>query len=145
MSFSMLVWTSREFSITGGRLSRTGLPMGLGQRTLSGNAEVAAACRRLSPPAAAAIMELVADCKNFLRPRGPKFILEHELDACLEREGSAAGSDFCDRAEAVDPDSWHGGSGEWRAGLSRRARHYTITTSWWSRYEVGSATCQGDC
>ena len=123
MSLSRLVWTSREFSMTGGRLSRTGLPMGLGQRTFSRDAEVAAACGRLSPPAAAAIMELVADCRNCLRPRGPKFILEHELDARLEREGSAARRDLCDRAEAVYPDAWHGGGGERRAGLSRWARH----------------------
>src|SRR6202034_2700636 len=85
-TLSTLVWTSREFSMTGGRLSRTGLPMGLGQRTFSGDAEDAAACRRLLPPAAAAIIELVALCKNCRRPRGPKFMLEHELDACLGRE-----------------------------------------------------------
>ena len=75
--------------------------MGLGHGTFLRDAEDAAACRRLSPPAAAAITELVADCKNCLRPRGPKFILEHELDACLEREGCAAGRDLGDRAEAV--------------------------------------------
>src|SRR5580658_5513438 len=122
-TLSTLVWTSREFSITGGRLSRTGLPMGLGQRTFSRDAEVAAACRRLSPPAAAAIMELVAVCKNCLRPRGPKFILEHELDACLEREGSATGSDLCDRAEAVYSDLGHGGGGERRASESDWTGH----------------------
>src|ERR1700723_2227591 len=122
-TLSTLVWTSREFSITGGRLSRTGLPMGLGQRTFSRDAEVAAACRRLSPPAAAAIMELVAVCKNCLRPRGPKFILEHELDACLEREGCAAGRYLCDRAEAVLPDARHGGGGERRASQTCGARH----------------------
>src|SRR5580658_7256099 len=111
--------------MTGGRLSSTGLPMGLGQRTClrSADAVEAAACRRLSPPAAAAIMELVAVCKNCLRPRGPKFILEYELDACLERERCAAGSDFCDRAEAVLPDSRHGGGGERRASHTCGARH----------------------
>src|SRR5580704_9998306 len=100
----------------GGRLSRTGLPIGLGQRNFSRDEGEAAACRRLSPPAAAAIMELVADWRNCRRPRGPKFMLEDELDACLERERCAAGRDLRNCTEAVLADARHGGSGERRAG-----------------------------
>src|SRR5580698_184606 len=55
-------------------------------------------------------------------PGGPSSS-EYELDACLECERRAAGSDFCDRPEAVLPDAWHGGGGERRASESEWARH----------------------
>ena len=118
--------------------------MGLGQRTFSREAEVAAACRRVSPPAAAAIMEPVADCRNRLRPRGPKFILKHELDACLERERRAAGRNLCDRAEAVHADSWHGGGCERRARESDWARYRASEASRGSR-RIRRATRKRDC